>query len=93
MEKIFAKAQAQLISRASILLQIGAANHLRTNAWPNIESFVFELDDILIEFDGREGKPYDENVINETLEELDAKIFQAKKDAQFTISLIEAWGA
>lgn len=93
MEKIFAKAQAQLASRAAILLQIGAAKHLKMDSWPTLGSFTFQLDSFHLIFEPEEGKAFDDEVLNEAIAELDAKIFQAKKDAQAVISLIEAWGA
>lgn len=93
MEKTFAKAQAQLASRAAILLQIGAASNLIMNSWPVLGCLSFKLDSFCVEFDPKMDKPYDEAILVEALRELDTKIFQAKKDAQATISIIEAWGA
>jgi vancomycin resistance protein YoaR len=93
MEKKFAHAQAQLASRAAIMLQIGAAEKLYMAAYPGIGAFTFRLGEYSLAFDEAEGKPYDEDALNAMLAELDARIFKAKKDAEFAISLIEAWGA
>lgn len=93
MEKKLAQAQAQLISRAAVLLQIGAASTLRTHAYPTLGWLSFSLDSFRVEFDPDKGKPYDEEVLNAAIAELDAKIVKAKSDAQAAISLIETWGA
>lgn len=100
MEKKFAKAQAQLVSRAAILLEIGQARSLRTDSYPSIGCFTFELlikKDICsseyfsLEFDTRKNKEYNDDDLNAALLELDALITQAKKDARSALSLIEAW--
>ena len=93
MEKKLAQAQAQLISRAAVLLQIGAVRTLRTHTYPSLGWLDFSLDSFRVEFDPDKGKPYDEEVLNAAIAELDAKIAKAKSDAQAAVSLIEAWGA
>jgi hypothetical protein len=50
MEKIFAKAMAQLLSRASILMQVGAEHHIYTNMHPYIGHFTFHFGEIEINF-------------------------------------------
>jgi hypothetical protein len=93
MRRKFEQAQAQLTSRAAILLQIGAAHFLNTNAWPEIGCFKFQLDKICVDFDPKEDKPFDDAVIAATIEELDNKIAQVKAEAQQALAFIEAWGA
>ena len=91
MEKIFAKAMAQLLSRASILMQVGAENHIYTNMHPCIGHFTFHFGAMEINFNNEH--PFDEAELNAALEQLDKRIFDWKKEAAAGISLIEAWGA
>lgn len=91
MEKIFAKAMAQLLSRASILMQVGVEHHIYTNMHPYIGHFTFRLGEIEINFNNEH--PYDEAEVTAVLEQLDKRIFDWKKEAAAGIALIEAWGA
>lgn len=92
MEKKFEKAMAQLISRAAILMQIGAAHGINTSMYPSIGSFHFCLDDLDLRFD-REEHPFDEMEVAAVIERLDGMIQAWKENAQHGIELINAWGA
>jgi hypothetical protein len=91
MEKKFEKAMAQLISRAAILMQIGASHYIYATMHPSVEHFTFILDELEVKFD--KENPFDNEKIIAVLEELDKMIFDWKKEAAAGISLIEAWGA
>lgn len=91
MEKIFAKAMAQLLSRASILMQVGAEHHIYTNMHPCIGHFTFHFGEIEINFNNEH--PYDEAEVTAVLEQLDGMIQAWKENAQHGIELINAWGA
>lgn len=91
MEKKFEKAMAQLISRAAILMQVGAGHHIYTNMHTCIGYFTFHFDEIELNFN--DEHPYDETEVTAVLEQLDKRIFTWKKEAAAGISLIEAWGA
>ena len=85
MEKIFAKAMAQLLSRASILMQVGAEHHIYTNMYPYTGYFIFHFGEIELNFNNEH--PYDEAEVTAVLEQLDKRIFTWKKEAPMPVFL------
>jgi hypothetical protein len=92
MEKKFQKAMARLISRAAILMQVGAAHDIRTSMYPSIGSFHFSLDQLDVRFD-RDEHPFDESEIEAVIDQLDGMIQEWKENAKKGLKIVAAWEA